>query len=388
MKIAFISEYFYSGFKGGAEKRYFEIARYFANKNNDVHWYAGRYWNNYNNLKVDNIIYHGTWRIRNPYTKQGRRSIIKAILYSIQWLRVVKDINSKDFDLVDVSLYPFFHCFILRIFLKRNIRFVITWYEFWGNYWQKYLGLSGIIGKIIEKWTAYLPDGIIAVSQKAYQGLLDTNVEKSKLVYIPNGIRSDLIEKIIPSNITSDLIYVGRLKNHKNIDIILKIVELLIVEFKDLKVVIIGDGPEFNRLTKISKEKKLDSHIEFTGNIDSDEKVISLIKSSKIFIHPSSKEGGASMTLFEANACGKPILVLKSEQGIDEMLIKDGTNGFWLDYLEPELFVKKISELLTNNDILSEMSKSCIEFTNTYSWNNIMPKIEMFYNKVIGGENE
>jgi glycosyltransferase involved in cell wall biosynthesis len=387
MRIAIISEYFYSDFKGGVEKRYFELAQYLVKNGHEVHWFAGRYWNTPGMLKVDNVFYHGLRKVKNPYTRSGRRSIIRSLEYSIQWMVMIRHINAGKFDLIDVSQYPFFHCFIIRFLMNRKTKMVVTWYEFWGDHWFSYLGLPGFIGKSIEKAALRLSDGIIAVSRKAHQGIINNMKGNQPAVHIPNGLRIDFINQISPSTITSDIIYIGRLKNHKNVRILLETVSILLNEFPQLNALVAGDGPDAENLKNMASALNLGKHVTFIGQVCSDEEIMSLMKSSKVFMHPSSKEGGGSMTLIEANACGKPVIALKTEQGIDETLIQEGRNGFWVSNLNPELFAEKIRDLLQDNQCLLDMRESCISYAKQYSWDALINEYLDFYKTIVENQN-
>lgn len=386
MKVAFVSEHFYPYFKGGAEKRFYETASRLSHSGHDVHWYAGKDWHGKHNIEMDGIHYHGLVQNRNHYTNTGRRSIIKAIFYGVQWIYQIKEINRYEFDLVNCSLYPFFHCFVFKLLLRKRIKFVITWYEFWGDYWYEYLGILGIFGKFIELITLNLPDAIIAVSEKVYKKITRINNKQIPIKLITNGVNIDLIRNVKPSESNSDIIYVGRLKNHKNVDILLQTVKLLKESRPNLRVLIVGDGPEMENLKKLAYNLDINSVVRFTGCVDSDIEVFSLMKSSKIFVHPSSKEGGGSLALLEANACGRPVIAFRTDLGIDEDLIIDSKNGYWVDELKPESFAKKITALLSNDFLLSNMTKSSISFVEEYSWSNIFVKNMNFYEEIIGNE--
>jgi len=386
MKIAFVSEHFYPYFKGGAEKRFYEIAARLSRAGHDVHWYAGKDWRGADDMTVRGIHYHGIVQNRSHYTSTGRRSIIRAVFYGVQWIYRIREVNRLAFDLVNCSVYPFFHCFVFKLLLRRRTRFVITWYEFWGDYWYRYLGILGVFGKFIESVVLKMPDAMIAVSENVFRKLTMTNKKRIPVQLIPNGVDVDLIRKVKPSGLSSDMIYVGRLKNHKNVDVLLQTVKWLKETRPNLRLLIVGDGPEMGNLRRLVHDLNIDSAVRFTGPVDSDAEVFSLIKSSKVFVHPSSKEGGGSLTLLEANACGRPVIAFRSELGIDENLISNGMNGYWVDDLRPESFARTINAVLGNDLQLSKMTESSMSFARKYSWSNICAKDINYYKEIMSNE--
>lgn len=88
---------------------------------------------------------------------------------------------------------------------------------------------------------------------------------------------------------TTDILGVGSLIPVKNYSDFIKVVELLIVLFPNIKVKIVGGGIEENNLRNLVKEKKLDNNIAFTGLIQRSE-VLNIMAKSKILLHTSKYE--------------------------------------------------------------------------------------------------
>lgn len=115
--------------------------------------------------------------------------------------------------------------------------------------------------------------------------------------YIPNGIRITELNLVRKEY---DLIVVSRLVKWKNIDQVLEASREL-----DLKLLIVGDGPEMNALRV--KSKLLRANATFLGEIPQD-KVKFLLQKSKIFIQVSSYEG-LSFSLLQAMEAGIPCVI-------------------------------------------------------------------------------
>jgi glycosyltransferase involved in cell wall biosynthesis len=104
----------------------------------------------------------------------------------------------------------------------------------------------------------------------------------------------------------------------KNFPVFIKIISELKQDFPDIKVVIIGDGPEKNKLLKISAELNVSENISFTGVLPHDE-VVNFLYRSKVLLHTSLAEGQAAV-FSEALYCG--LNVLCSDVGRIENIIK------------------------------------------------------------------
>jgi glycosyltransferase involved in cell wall biosynthesis len=103
------------------------------------------------------------------------------------------------------------------------------------------------------------------------------------------------------------ILYVGRLqKTQKNIKMILDVF-IRIVNEKDVKAVIVGDGPEKDLIERIISQKGLTGKIIITGNLPEQE-VWSLMKKALAFISLSKYEGCPNSVL-EALSCSCPLIL-------------------------------------------------------------------------------
>lgn len=369
MKICFISDVIYPYVKGGAERRIWEISKRLAKRGHEIHIYGMRWWKKQDIIRREGVYLHGVCKPYELYASDGKRAIKPPIIFAS---KVLYPILKEEFDLIDCSEFPYFPCFSAKLAsIKNKIPFIITWHELWGNYWYEYLGWKGIFGKIIEKMTVKLPDKIFAVSNQTKEDLIKFGVDSSKIDVIYNGIDFSFIQSISKEKEHYyDIIFVGRLIKERNIDILLQSVKLLKKKIKNIKVAIIGDGPEKKHLIQLSIKLNLDKNVVFFGFINDFSEVVSIMKSSKIFVHPSTREGGGSIVSIEANACGLPVIAIDHELGIDKTLIKEGYNGFFVK-LDPMSLAKKIEFALKDENLLEEMRKNSISFSQQFDWEYI-----------------
>lgn len=249
---------------------------------------------------------------------------------------------------------------------------IITWHEAWDDYWYEYLGKKGLFGKVIERMTAHLTDKMIAVSESTKNGLKRIGVQK-EIEIIPNGIDFGEIDRIKASDLESDIIFAGRLIKDKNVDILIKAVELIRTEIPDVKCTIIGDGPEKRTLEKLALDLGLEDNIEFTGFLENYKDVISYMKSSKVFALLSTREGFGIVAL-EANACGLPVVTVNHKRNAACDFITNG-NGFICE-LSAEDIAGKIFMAL---DRKKNNKWKCIESAKKYDWDEIVTSTEYFY---------
>lgn len=375
MRIAFVYDGAYPWIKGGVEKRLHEIGKGLVKRGHEVHWYCVGWWLNENrnrDIEVDGINYHAVCGPMEMYVN-GRRSIKAAIKFSLSLFRPL--LRNK-FDIIDCQQFPFFPCFISKLVsVIRGSIFIMTVHEYWGPYWYEYLGkIKGLFGRLIEKLTFKLTDNVITISNYVKSTL---DFYNGKIYVVPDGVQFDRIRMLRKKGEKSNLIFVGRLIKHKNVDILLRAMDILKRRGFSFKCFIIGDGPEKKNLKKLSEELGLEYEVKFLGRVPSDDDVYRYMKSSDVFVFPSSREGAGIVTL-EANAAGLPVITADHPLNASRELITSN-NGILFD-LTPEDLAEKIIFMMKNHE---GMKEDCIKFAENYSWDNIVKLTENVYLEVL-----
>lgn len=182
--------------------------------------------------------------------------------------------------------------------------------------------IVGIVSRI-------LTDTIIAISRAVKINLMETGVPENMIKVIYNGIDLTTFENIKPLlkkdfNIKGDPIIgiVARLVPEKGYEFALKALPIVLGEFSNAKLVIIGAGPLRKNLENLSDKLGISEHVEFLGY---QENVESLAADFDVFVLPSVSEG-LGLSLLEAMALGKPV-VATAAGGIPEV-VESGVNGF------------------------------------------------------------
>lgn len=378
MKIACAHDAVYPFIKGGAEKRLHELSKRLARKGHEVHIFGVKWWKGEQTIERDGVLLHGVCAPAPLYVK-GRRSIKAAVNFS---RALLPHLLRERFDVIDCYQASYLHCYPAKIgALLKKSPLVITWHEVWRRYWYEYMGSLGLVGKALEKSILFtLPKRIIAVAEQTKNDLISLGVKKEKISVVPNGIDFDWISRVSPSPEKLDVVYVGRLIKPKNVDVLLRSIPFLKKEFPELRVGIIGDGPEKSSLEKLADELEVKKNVRFFGFIENFSDVIALEKSSKIFVIPSTQEGGSSIVTLEANACGLPVIAVSHKLGISPELITE-SNGLFVE-LSPKAIADKIRLLSKDTGLREGMGKNAISFARQHDWEKATDLIEKVYEEI------
>lgn len=186
------------------------------------------------------------------------------------------------------------------------------------------------------------------------------------------------ISPALPRNELEDyLLYFGRLSEEKGLDILLK---ALVKTDKKLKIA--GEGPEEEKLKKLSESLGLEigegKKVEFLGFKSGDE-LENLIRKTEAVIIPSIWLENMPLSLLESLAQGK-IVIASNIGGLPE-IIKDGENGFLFMPGDDNDLAGKIKGLEKIDYEL--ISNSAVETTKRLNLNDHAKQIVKIYQQAL-----
>ena len=296
--------------KGGVEKRVREVAMRMAQRGHEVHVYGTKQWPGPNDIETDGLHIHGIPSSASIHGKRGTRSIWQGVTFA---LALGRRLARDQFEIVDVQNMSPLSCLVTLMVANRGATRVVTWHEVWAEDWRTYMGLTGYVGQLIERLIGTLGTHHVAVSQNTERKLVALGVKDAAVVR--NGVDLEAIWNTPPSPLVSDVIHVGRLAEHKNVILLLEAMALLASRGVHAKAVVVGDGPDKDILSQLAEAWGL-ADLEFRGQLESDEEVYGLIKSAKVLVAPSLREG-FGMVALEAFACGTPVVTVLHEKNAD-----------------------------------------------------------------------
>jgi glycosyltransferase involved in cell wall biosynthesis len=233
---------------------------------------------------------------------------------------------------IETDQFPTFHIFTLRLitWLRRQ-RLTVTWHEVWDRaYWREYLGRLGYIAWFVQWLAIRLPDHLIAASAETAERLREELGKRVSLSVVPNGIDLEGIQSTHPDDVPVDLVTVGRLLPHKNVDVLLDTVALLHAVGLPVTCRIIGDGPQREALHKRASDLGIERAIDFRHDVWERKDVYSLIKAARVAVFPSAREG-FGIAVLEAIACGIPVVTTSAQDNLARHLVARSAAGVVCD---------------------------------------------------------
>lgn len=224
-------------------------------------------------------------------------------------------------------------------------------------------------------------DRIVGVSEDAADLCRrDDRFSRRKTTTIWNGIDLDRFEYHGPAA-NSVAISVARLSPEKDFSTLLRAVWILIQDFPEFRLQIVGDGPERGHLKTLSHDLKLDEHIEFLGECSD---VPQRLAKAGFFVSATRTEG-ISLTLLEAMATGLPVVTTRV--GGNPEIVQEGRTGRLVKEGCPERLANAMREMLLDRDgwpVMGELARQRVE--QHFNVRSMVRQYESLYDELLGGD--
>ena len=170
-------------------------------------------------------------------------------------------------------------------------------------------------------------DRVIAVSDYIYQKAVESGCSEDKLIKHSIGIDLEKFTQKKEESDQPEILFVGRLTEIKGCAYLLKAMSILKTKYPELKLTVVGEGPQAGVLKEEVLEKEL--NVEFVG-VEPAEKIRDRLAKTWIFSAPSiSMENGYAeglgMVFLEAQALKTPVVSFASGGVIEA--VEDGVTG-------------------------------------------------------------
>ena len=172
---------------------------------------------------------------------------------------------------------------------------------------------------------------------------------------------------------------VARLLPSKGIDLTLRAIQTLKAEFPELHYIIVGDGPERQKLQQLAVDLGIRSSVEFVG-WQPHEKTMEYMSICDIFCLPSWQET-FGLVYLEAMAHGKPVIGCLG-QGVDG-IVTQGQTGMLVPPRDVESITCTLRYLLHNSTKRREIGQQAKRLVvENYTWEKSAQKLAAVYQEV------
>jgi glycosyltransferase involved in cell wall biosynthesis len=201
----------------------------------------------------------------------------------------------------------------------------------------------------LERWVARRAKLVITPNQYLRHVLLRWGVIEERIMVIPNGVKPaepastrEQVRSKLGLEQGQVIVSIGRLMRYKGFNELVEAVAELMGTLPRLTLIIIGSGPQQDKIASRIQELGLAGRIHLLGSLPHDE-TLQYLQAADLFVLNSATEG-QSHAILEAMAAGTPVLTTRA--GGNPELIEHGRNGWLVDHNDREALVEAMSVLL------------------------------------------
>lgn len=188
--------------------------------------------------------------------------------------------------------------------LRHGIPFIVS--EHWAGYYPEAKAMT-----MFKKWSYKIlfrnADAVTAVSESLLEAIKPFASLSARHEVIPNIVDQSFFAPLSPYNHRSYFVHVSNLKAVKQTAEIIAMLGELSAEGNDIRLLVIGDGPERKRLEELARNtKSIRDNIEFRGQLEAG--LLAGIVANSAAILSFSRFETQSIVLLEAIALGIPVV--------------------------------------------------------------------------------
>lgn len=301
--------------------------------------------------------------------------------------KAILDISKLNLDIIHGLSGGSISTLGLVIAKLKKIPFVFTYYTRW-NHYTHYIFNGKLINpnmvQTLSRIFCNRCDYIIAPMAKIKDELISFGVKKP-IAVIPSGVDLDqfgkqkkgFLRKITGIKYGEILLHIGRLGEEKRVDFLLESFRLINLKNPAVKLVLMGDGPDKERLKRLSEKLNIKNNVYFVGELNYS-KINKVYSDALLFAFASTTET-QGMVVLEALASGVPVVAVNDS--VFEGIIKSRVNGV-LTEDNHENFANSCLEILNDASYRDKLSENARLSMKKLSISNTAKSFEKLYKKL------
>lgn len=317
-------------------------------------------------------------------------------VYPIKAVNIIKKMN---FDVIHSNVEFTIGIFARVVSEQLGIPLVHTYHTNWEDYTHYITKNKKILDDICKKLLKYLVvffedktvTELIVPSNKIYNIFKDKYKFTKNIHIIQTGIETS---KFYKENFSSKdinnlkkkygikkkdfvIMTVSRLAKEKSVDRLINNQKELLKRYPNMKLLIVGDGPDIDKLKMQVCSLNISKNVIFTGKVPLEEIPI-YYQLGDVFV-TASKSETQGLTVVEAISSSLPIVAVKDDSFISSVI--DDFNGYV--FTSDEKYIESILKLYENNDIYNRLSNQSRILSSDFSSEYFALKVLKVYETAI-----
>lgn len=318
---------------------------------------------------------------------------------SVYPIKAVNMIKKMNLDVIHSNVEFTIGIFARVVSEQLGIPLVHTYHTNWEDYTHYITKNKKILDDICKKLLKYLVvffedktvTELIVPSNKIYNIFKDKYKFTKNIHIIQTGIEtSKFYKENFSSKDINDLkkkygikkkdfvvMTVSRLAKEKSVDRLINNQKELLKRYPNMKLLIVGDGPDIDKLKMQACSLNISNNVIFTGKVPLEEIPI-YYQLGDVFV-TASKSETQGLTVVEAISSSLPVVVVKDDSFVNSVI--DDFNGYV--FTSDEKYIESILKLYENNDIYNRLSNQSRILSSDFSSEYFALKVLKVYETAI-----
>jgi glycosyltransferase involved in cell wall biosynthesis len=323
MRICLVYDCLFPYTVGGAERWYRNLGERLAGEGHEVSYLTLRQWERGSRGQVPGVTVHAVGPRLELYANDRRR-ILPPLVFGagVLWHLLRR---GRHYDVVHTASFPYFSLLAAGAVRRlHRFRLVVDWHEVWSReYWAEYLGRAGVVGWLVQRLCARLPQRAFCFSRLHAARLRDEGLRGT--VTLLEGEYEGGVEEVEPKAAEPVVVFAGRHIPEKRVPALIPAVAAARERIPELRCEIFGDGPERADVEREVRRHALNSAVRVHGFVQANEVAGALCR-ALCMVLPSRREG-YGLVVVEASARGTPSVVVRGPDNAATELVDEGENG-------------------------------------------------------------
>lgn len=318
---------------------------------------------------------------------------------SVYPIKAVNMIKKMNLDVIHSNVEFTVGIFARVVSEQLSIPLVHTYHTNWEDYTHYITKNKKILDDICKKLLKYLVvffedktvTELIVPSNKIYNlfkdkykftkniHIIQTGIETSKF-YKENFNQKDinsLKKKLGIKKKDFVVMTVSRLAKEKRVDRIINNHKELVKKYSNMKLLIVGDGPDIDKLKDEAKSLGVSDSVIFTGKVPLSDIPI-YYQLGNVFV-TASKSETQGLTVVEAISSSLPVVAVKDDSFVNSVI--EDFNGFV--FTDDEKYINSISKLYEDKELYNRLSNQSRLLSEDFSSEYFALKVLKVYETAI-----
>lgn len=317
-------------------------------------------------------------------------------VYPIKAINIIKKMN---LDVIHTNVEFTIGMFARVVSIQLGIPLVHTYHTMWEDYTHYITKNNKVLDMVTKGAVKYLSiffgdttaTELIVPTKKIYDLFKDKYKVKKNIHIVPTGIETEKFykENFLAKDINKlkrflgikrkdfVILTVSRIAQEKSIDELIKNHKELIKKYPNFKLLIVGDGPDLDKMKNLAKQLKIENNVIFTGKVALNN-VALYYQLGDVFV-TASKTETQGLTVVEAMSASIPVVAVNDDSFKNSVI--DDLNGYL--YNNDEEYISYIEKIYQDGSLYDRLSRQARILSNDFSSDFFASKVLKVYQTAI-----